>query len=1077
MKRILINATQQEELRVAIVDGQKLHDLDIEVAAREQTKSNIYKGRITRVEPSLEACFVEYGAERHGFLSLKEISREYFRQEPNGGKLNIRDLVTEGQEVIVQVEKEERGNKGAALSTFISLAGRYLVLMPNNPRAGGISRRVEGEERDELRETLNQVECPDGMGVIVRTNGIGRTPEELQWDLNYLVEIWTAITKAASERKAPFLVYQESNIILRALRDYLRADIGEVIIDNPTIYEHARGHLESVMPGTLQKLKLYDDEIPLFSRFQVESQIESAHQRKVDLPSGGSIVIDHTEALTSIDINSARATGGKDIEETALQTNLEAADEIARQLRLRDLGGLIVIDFIDMNSNRNQRQVEDCLRDATEIDRARIQIGRISRFGLLEMSRQRLRPSLGEHTHIPCPRCSGHGQIRAAESLALSVLRLMEEEAMKDKTGRVVAQVPVEVGTFLLNEKRDVIRQIEARCKVQITLVPNPTLLTPKFEIRRVRADNLQQDDNAAASYRMLEDYSAPARDSATVSSNGSSKPAAKPAVGMIAPTAPPPAPAPAAVTPVAAAPVLLPTESLWSRIKRWLGIGTTASVEASEPESKPQQKPARRSSRGGGEDGRSRRRDGGQQRRGEDRRERRGNRKPRNESAKATEAGAGTEKPQRTAGARDQDRTQNDRRDENLGSAAARPATQAVEDNSERVVTAAAGNAAESASDTDGEKTGRRRRRRRGGRNRRRDQGVEATMDNDGNVIDGNDDDAAPSRTHEASADDSTNDGQEPNDVRAGTDDFADESAPRASRGRRRRRGGRGGSRNAEDSAPAENADESSAAAGAENDRPVAAAVAAAAVTGATSAAAAQMPAAKEAVASEREHEEDSGLVVPLQQDSFDDDELLPVSHSEAIAATPETSDISTSTESETTPESEPQSAPEIAVDVEPVEPVETPDEIKPPAAEAAQDTPTAAPEEAPAAADPEASEHRPEIKTEAVHAGIEPAAAAEDFVPRLILPAEKAELAPNASTAEAAAESAEVSTVLETTPTAQEPAETSFVPRLIAAGSQLRDDGEPEQPVPEAAEVSDAEGTDESEDASTERDRDERP
>ncbi|MGH8457330.1 MAG: Rne/Rng family ribonuclease, partial [Stenotrophobium sp.] len=470
MKRILINATQREELRVAIVDGQKLFDLDIEIASREQKKSNIYKGRITRVEPSLEACFVEYGSERHGFLPIKEISRSYFKSGSGG---NVREQIQEGQEVIVQVEKEERGNNGAALTTFISLAGRYLVLMPNNPRAGGISRRAEGEEREEAREALAQLQIPDGMGVIVRSNGVGRTAEELQWDANYLVEIWTAIEKASGERAAPFLIYQENNIILRALRDYLRPDIGEVMIDNPEIYEQARQHMEHVMPQHLPRLKLYSDETPLFTRFQIESQIESAHERMVRLPSGGSIVIDHTEALTAIDINSAKATGGRDIEDTALNTNLEAADEIARQLRLRDLGGLIVIDFIDMNAQKNQREVEKRLENASEIDRARIQVGRLSRFGLMELSRQRLRPSLGEHTQIPCPRCSGRGQIRSVESMALSILRLIEEEAMKDRTGRVVAQLPVDVGTFLLNEKRAQVRDIEARCKVTVTLVPN----------------------------------------------------------------------------------------------------------------------------------------------------------------------------------------------------------------------------------------------------------------------------------------------------------------------------------------------------------------------------------------------------------------------------------------------------------------------------------------------------------------------------------------------------------------------------------------------------------------------------
>ena len=518
MKRILINATQREELRVAIVDGQKLYDLDIELASREQRKSNVYKGKITRVEPSLEACFVDYGAERHGFLPLKEVAKEFHTGE--GGRGNIRDMIREGSEVIVQVEKEERGNKGAALTTYASLAGRYLVLMPNNPRAGGISRRVEGEEREEAKEALNALTVPDGMGLIVRTNGIGRTAEELQADLDQLVNIWTKISDAAKERPAPFLIYQENNIVLRALRDYLRPDIGEVVVDNAEIYEQARSQMAHSMPAELGKLKLYRDEVPLFSRYQVESQIESAHERQVRLPSGGSIVIDPTEALTSIDINSAKATGGGGIEETAFQTNLEAAEEIARQLRLRDLGGLVVIDFIDMNSSKNQREVEKRLADACSNDRARVQLGRLSRFGLLEMSRQRLRPSLSEHTQIACPRCEGRGQIRSVESLALSVLRLIEEECMKDRTGRVIAQLPVDCATFLLNEKRGPIAELESRYLVTVTLVPNDTLETPNFEILRVRLDHMQQENNGALSYRLPQDFKADAR-AALVPSGG----------------------------------------------------------------------------------------------------------------------------------------------------------------------------------------------------------------------------------------------------------------------------------------------------------------------------------------------------------------------------------------------------------------------------------------------------------------------------------------------------------------------------------------------------------------------------
>ncbi|MCO4031698.1 ribonuclease E [Pseudomonas aeruginosa] len=489
MKRMLINATQPEELRVALVDGQRLFDLDIESGAREQKKANIYKGRITRVEPSLEAAFVDFGAERHGFLPLKEISREYFKKSPEG-RINIKEALSEGQEVIVQVEKEERGNKGAALTTFISLAGRYLVLMPNNPRAGGISRRIEGEERNELREALNGLNAPADMGLIVRTAGLGRSTEELQWDLDYLLQLWSAIKEASGERGAPFLIYQESNVIIRAIRDYLRQDIGEVLIDSIDAQEEALNFIRQVMPQYASKVKLYQDSVPLFNRFQIESQIETAFQREVKLPSGGSIVIDPTEALVSIDINSARATKGGDIEETALQTNLEAAEEIARQLRLRDIGGLIVIDFIDMTPAKNQRAVEERVREALEADRARVQVGRISRFGLLEMSRQRLRPSLGETSGIVCPRCNGQGIIRDVESLSLAILRLIEEEALKDRTAEVRARVPFQVAAFLLNEKRNAITKIELRTRARIFILPDDHLETPHFEVQRLRDDS-----------------------------------------------------------------------------------------------------------------------------------------------------------------------------------------------------------------------------------------------------------------------------------------------------------------------------------------------------------------------------------------------------------------------------------------------------------------------------------------------------------------------------------------------------------------------------------------------------------
>ncbi|MCX9537291.1 ribonuclease E [Vibrio cholerae] len=485
---MLINATQKEELRVALVDGQRLFDLDIESPGHESKKANIYKGRITRIEPSLEAAFVDYGAERHGFLPLKEIAREYF---PDGysyqGRPNIKDVLNEGQEVIVQIEKEERGSKGAALTTFISLAGSYLVLMPNNPRAGGISRRIEGDERTELKSALSSLELPQGMGLIVRTAGVGKSAEELEWDLNVLLKHWSAIKQASDSNPAPFLIHQESNVIVRAIRDYLRRDIGEILIDSNSIYERALEHIRLVRPDFVNRVKKYEGEVPLFSHFQIESQIESAFQREVRLPSGGSIVIDPTEALTSIDINSARATKGGDIEETALNTNLEAADEIARQLRLRDLGGLVVIDFIDMTPVRHQREVENRLREAVRVDRARVQIGRISRFGLLEMSRQRLSPSLAEASHHICPRCKGTGVIRDNESLALSVLRLIEEEALKDNTSQVLAVVPVSIASYLLNEKRRSINHIEKAQQVRITIVPNSDMETPHFEVIRVR--------------------------------------------------------------------------------------------------------------------------------------------------------------------------------------------------------------------------------------------------------------------------------------------------------------------------------------------------------------------------------------------------------------------------------------------------------------------------------------------------------------------------------------------------------------------------------------------------------------
>jgi ribonuclease E len=503
MKRMLFNATQPEELRVAIVDGQKLIDLDIETVGKEQRKSNIYKAVITRLEPSLEACFVEYGGSRHGFLPFKEVAPQYY-QSGSGNRPSIKEALREGQELLVQVEKDERGNKGAALTTYISLAGRYIVLMPNNPSGGGVSRRIEGEDRDELRQVLSQVDVPQGMSIIARTAGIGRNEEELQWDLDYLKQLWDAIESAAESEKAPSLIYLESSLVVRAIRDYFNPEISEILIDTEEVYQQALAFMSTVMPGNVNRIKRYVDDVPLFSRFQIEHQIESAHAREVRLPSGGVIVIDHTEALTSIDINSARATKGSDIEATAFNTNLEAAEEIARQLRLRDLGGLIVIDFIDMESNRNQRDVEDRLRDSLRYDRARVQTAKISRFGLLELSRQRLAPSLGEGNYMPCPRCSGIGHIRGIESSALHILRIIQEEAMKESSAAIHVQVPVDVATFLLNEKRADIFRIESRLKVGITLIPNPHLETPNYSINRLRQDDMTSEV-LQASYKLVE--------------------------------------------------------------------------------------------------------------------------------------------------------------------------------------------------------------------------------------------------------------------------------------------------------------------------------------------------------------------------------------------------------------------------------------------------------------------------------------------------------------------------------------------------------------------------------------------
>ena len=570
MKRMLFNATQSEELRVAIVDGQKLIDLDIEHAGKEQRKSNIYKGVITRIEPSLEAAFVDYGMDRHGFLPFKEVARSYYKEGADG-KSRIQDALKEGQEIIVQVDKDERGNKGAALTTFISLAGRYLVLMPNNPRGGGVSRRIEGEDRDELRDVLAQLQVPKGMSIIARTAGIGRNAEELQWDLNYLTQLWTAIDGASTMQNGAYLIYQEGSLVIRAIRDYFSADIGEILIDTPDIHEQALQFMSHVMPGNVSRVKLYQDEIPLFTRFQIEHQIESAFSREVRLPSGGAIVIDHTEALVSVDVNSGRATRGSDIEHTAFNTNMEAAEEVARQLRLRDLGGLVVIDFIDMESQRNQREVENALRDALHHDRARVQTGKISRFGLLELSRQRLRPSLGETNHIPCPRCNGTGHIRGIESTALHILRITQEDAMKDNSAIIQVQLPVEVATFLLNEKRADIHAIEQRMNVEVVLIPNIHLETPNYNIVRVKHDDVTEE-TSRASYKLVE---LPTETSYIPNAEETAK-AVRPVAAVKGIT--PAAPAPIVDEKSSNKVVVAPTLSFIARIKNFFGASSTAS-------------------------------------------------------------------------------------------------------------------------------------------------------------------------------------------------------------------------------------------------------------------------------------------------------------------------------------------------------------------------------------------------------------------------------------------------------------------------------------------------------------------
>ncbi len=595
MKRMLFNATQAEELRVAIVDGQKLIDLDIESASKEERKSNIYKAVITRIEPSLEAAFVDYGSERHGFLPFKEIARSYYANgNGDASKARIQDTLKPGQELIVQVEKDERGNKGAALTTYISLAGRYLVLMPNNPRGGGVSRRVEGDERTELREIMDQLNVPSGMSLIARTAAIGRGIEELQWDLNYLLQLWNAIESAAKEYSGAFLIYQEGSLVIRAIRDYFQPDIGEILIDTDDIFTQATQFMSYVMPGNVAKVKRYNDDVPLFSRFQIEHQIESAYSRQVNLPSGGAVVIDHTEALVSIDVNSGRSTKGADIEETALRTNVEAADEIARQLRLRDLGGLIVIDFIDMESQKNQREVENYLRDALRHDRARVQTAKISRFGLLELSRQRLRPALAETSYIACPRCNGTGHIRSTESSALHILRILEEEAIKENTGAVHVQVPVDVATFLLNEKRADIARIEQRHKVMMIIVPNRHMETPQHEIVRLRHDQLNQEDIALASYQMA---SKPPEDNLRLpSANNEAKAVRSEAVVKgISPAQPAPVVAPKSAAEAAA------KGGLVTRLFSWLlGSKTEEPVTPPAAAETPKKRDGRRNERNG---------------------------------------------------------------------------------------------------------------------------------------------------------------------------------------------------------------------------------------------------------------------------------------------------------------------------------------------------------------------------------------------------------------------------------------------------------------------------------------------
>ncbi|MCA6216805.1 Rne/Rng family ribonuclease [Ideonella sp. B7] len=721
MKRMLINATQPEERRLAIVDGQKLIDFETEIEGREQRKGNIYKAVVTRVEPSLEACFVDYGEDRHGFLPFKEISKQYFKEGASVKDAKIQDVISNGQELLVQVEKEERGNKGAALTTFVSLAGRYLVLMPNNPRGGGVSRRIEGEQREELKENLDQLEYPKGMSLIARTAGIGRTAAELQWDLNYMLKLWDAIDSASKVGKGAFLIYQESSLVIRAIRDYFTADIGEILIDTDDIYDQAQQFMNHVMPESAHRVKRYRDDAPLFSRFQIEHQIETAFSRTVNLPSGGAIVIDHTEALVAVDVNSARATRGGDIEETATRTNLEAADEIARQCRLRDLGGLIVVDFIDMEESKNRRDVEQRLKDALRFDRARVQFSSISKFGLLELSRQRLRPALSEGSHITCPRCNGTGHIRDTESSALQILRIIQEEALKENTAAVHVQVPVEVTSFLLNEKRTEITKIEMQQRITVLLVPNKHLETPNYKLERLRHDDPRLE-NLQASYTMVQEPD----DEVSISRREKAKPKQEPVIkGVLpdqpAPQVPPPAPvqapAPAAAAPAAAAPAPAPaTGGFFGWIKKLFGTEVAPAPAAkAEPAATPATKP---------EGERERNRNGGNRRdRGE-----RGERGGRGEGNGSRNGGARAEggrgegnKPRRedNRGNRNENRRGASERTEALDTTTSERKPRAEQEvPANALVDLPEGGTPEQVL-ADGERSGGRRRRRRGGRGR----------------------------------------------------------------------------------------------------------------------------------------------------------------------------------------------------------------------------------------------------------------------------------------------------------------------------------------------------------------------